>query len=104
MNTPEQQIGTTVEVDGVEREVILTYALHKGEKQTHDYPGSPPYAELVSARYEDDGSEVAEGVICDDDIDGLGGEAAETYADNTAAAAEDAAEARAEARRERLSN
>jgi hypothetical protein len=39
-------ITTTIEIEGCEIEVEITYEAVPGERRTWDYPGSPPYAEL----------------------------------------------------------
>lgn len=100
--TPEATIGWTVEdAAGRERDVTLTFALHSGEKADHWSPGYPPEQELVGATFDDDGSEVPDGLIDEDRLQELGAEAAERWDEADAMAREDAAIARAEARRER---
>jgi hypothetical protein len=74
--TPEQEVGHTVEVNGIEREVTLVFALHKAERATRHDPGCPAEQELIGATFDDDGSEVPEGLIDEDTISDLGVEAA----------------------------
>ena len=97
----KQEIGTTVEIDGVERDVTLEFALYPEEAASASCPGCPADAELLRAMFDDDGSEVPPGVISDEDVRELGIEASALRADEEAAQKEDAGIARRERRMER---
>lgn len=92
-----EEIRTTVEVDGVERDVTAVFILRKEVKPRGMSPGYPAEAELMGAIF-DDGSEIPEGLLSDPEE--LGREAMEQRADRESAMSEDAADARREFRRD----
>ena len=51
---------TTIEIeDDFELEVEIEYEAIPGERQTWDYPGSPPYAELIGVKVIDGGQGIS---------------------------------------------
>lgn len=92
-----ERIGASLGED--ERDATLTFDLHGAEKQTWTYPGCPAHAELVSATFDDDGSEVPGDLLAD--TEDWEREAFAQRDDRDSAMAEDAADKRREDRRER---
>jgi len=92
-----ERIGASLGED--ERDATLTFDLHEAEKQTWTYPGCPAHAELVSATFDDDGSEVPGDLLTD--IEDLEREAMAQRGEREEAARDAADEARSEERRER---
>lgn len=93
-----ETIHTTVEVGDAERDVRAVFILRKEVPSSRTSPGYPAEAELMVAVFDDDGSEVPEGLLSD--TESLGREAMEQRADRESAMAEDAADARREFRRD----
>lgn len=99
--TPMREVGTTVEVDGVERNVTLVFGLYPAERRTHMHPGGPAEAELLEAVFDDTGDPLPQGMIPAADVWEFGMEALARHVDHEEACREHAADVRAERLKER---
>lgn len=99
----EVTIETTVEIEGVERDVALTFACYPGESPSYDSPGCDPEAEFQRGIFCDTG----EAVGSDIDTTVFEDDAVEKFCDIAMRAEQDEAdakdaalEAKADARRD----
>lgn len=60
------EVGTTVEVDGVERDVTMEFACYPEEPASRDCPGCPAEAEFQGASFDDTGKDAEKFVNPDD--------------------------------------
>jgi hypothetical protein len=97
--TETQEVETTVEVNGIEQDVTLEFAIYPEEAQSESCPGCPEEAELLRTIYSYDGAPVPSGTISTEDIREFGAVALALRADKEAAQQEDAGIARRERRR-----
>ena len=95
----EVTIKTTVEIEGVERDVELKFVCYPGEASSGDYPGHPAGAEFQSGVFLDTGEDVV-GYSFPSDYEEDALEKAAVIDDDAADAKDAAAEAKADARRD----
>jgi hypothetical protein len=99
IKTQTQEVETTVEVNGIEQDVTLEFAIYPAEAKSESCPGCPAEAELLRTIYSYDGAPVPPGTISTEDIREFGVVALVLRADKEAAQQEDAGIARRERRK-----
>ena len=57
MPTPDSRV-VVIDLDGEQREIEVEYYWNKGERRTHDYPGTEPHAEIVRVTDAETGEEM----------------------------------------------